>query len=172
MTILWDISIIGLYNKSGYNTNNSAYKWLYDGIITTNQVMRYIEIYTLWLFDIDLPIKNGDSVILSSLRQITRGYIEIYIHRKITTIITVPMIRTIITINIITMKMIVIIMIVIIWYNLVFHMILINIISLIPLFIIAAETRLAMLTGSFLVILTIFQMLFSDGIWGEIFYWG
>ena len=91
-------------------------------------------------------------------------YIEIYTYRKITTIITVPMIRTIITINIITMKMIVIIMIVIIWYNLVFHMILINIISLIPLFIIAAETRLAMLTGSFLVILTIFQMLFSDGI--------
>jgi hypothetical protein len=71
---------MGLYNKSGYNTNNSAYIWLYDGIITTNQVMRYIEIYTLWLFDIDLPIRNGDSQFATLNNQ--RLYRNIYIQEK------------------------------------------------------------------------------------------
>ena len=38
MVIIWDyngtiIFIMGLYNNSGYNTNNSGYIWLYDGII-------------------------------------------------------------------------------------------------------------------------------------------
>ena len=45
--ILIGISKYGLYNNTGYNTNNSGYIWLYDGIYD----------HTAWWF-FATPLKN------------------------------------------------------------------------------------------------------------------